>query len=78
MAVWRYGSGDLVDAEFGVGESTCTEACLEEAQAIYEDFGPEFLAILTYEKLKKNKLNFLKEGVAFLYRGNRWNPHPNT
>ena len=56
IALWRFSSGDssrTISWMFGVGESTCTETCLEVAQAICEDFGPEYLATPTHEEFKE-------------------------
>ena len=52
MAFWRYASGDSVRAiawMFGVGESTCSEICLEVAESICAEFAPEFLASLAHQ-----------------------------
>ena len=54
MALWRYASGDSVRTiawMFGVGESTCSEICLEVAESICTEFGQEFLATPCQEEL---------------------------
>lgn len=56
MALWRYASGDssrTIAWMFGVGESTCSEICLEVAESICEELGSEFLTTPTQEELKK-------------------------
>lgn len=49
---------------FGVGESTCSEVCVEVAQAICDEFGPEFLGIPTHEELK-HQAELFERGRGF-------------
>ncbi|XP_068728082.1 uncharacterized protein [Montipora capricornis] len=56
VALWRNGSGDsarTIAWMFGVGESTCSEVCLEVAQSICEEFGQQFLGTPSHEDLKR-------------------------
>lgn len=67
MALWRYSSADscrTISWMFGVGQSTCTEACLEVAQAICEEFGPEYLATPTHDELK-TQADLFERGRGF-------------
>ena len=43
---------------FGVGESTCSEVCLEVAQSICEEFAQQFLGTPSHEDLKRQALLF--------------------
>lgn len=67
IALWRYGSADscrTISWMFGVGESTCAEACLEVAQAVCEEFGPEYLATPTNDELKR-QADLFERGRGF-------------
>ena len=64
MAFWRYASGDAVRAiawTFGVGESTCSQICLEVAESICAEFAPEFLATASHEELAHQAELFERE-----------------
>lgn len=67
IALWRFSSGDssrTISWLFGVGESMCTETCLEVAQAICEEFGPEYLATPTQEEFKR-QVELFERGRGF-------------
>ncbi|KAK2572795.1 Protein ALP1-like [Acropora cervicornis] len=46
---------------FGVGESICSEVCLEVAQSICEEFGQQFLGTPSHEDLKRQAQLFETE-----------------
>ena len=61
MALRRYGSGGsgrTISWLFGVGESTCADTCLEVAQAICDEFGPEYLSTPTHKEMKRQAYLF--------------------
>ena len=66
MALWRYGSEDsarTIAWMFGVGESTCSEVCLEVAQSICEEFAHNFWE-LPLMKPSSDKPSSLKLGLV--------------
>ena len=78
VAIALFNSGDYsrtISWMFGVGESTCTETCLEVAQAICEEFGPEYLATPTHEEFKE-QAEIFERGRGFpMYIGTRDGTH---